>query len=72
VRAAVKGVRHALRALAGADSALKAQVYSDLGVRLSYDHVERIATVEVPLPRPGVEQRVSETGLEPARGLSPH
>ena len=56
-------LRDIVAVLATADPTLKAKVYAELGVSLTYDHDKRLVVAEAT----GVQQNVSERGLEPLR-----
>ncbi len=63
-----------LNALRHADPADKAEVYRELGVRLTYDHAERTVLAETRPTSSVCVVFVSEGGLEPpppSRGLAP-
>ena len=56
-------LRDIVAVLANADPRLKAEVYAELGVSITYNHEKRLVVAEAT----GVQQNVSERGLEPLR-----
>jgi len=65
IRALVLSLREIASVLNKADPALKAQVYAELGVEVTYDPERRMVLVSAGQTR--VQQDVSERGLEPLR-----
>ena len=63
VRKLVLQLRDIASVLSTADPKLKAEVYAVLGVNITYDHAKRLVVAEAT----GVQQSVSERGLEPLR-----
>ncbi|GAB2775410.1 recombinase family protein [Streptomyces daliensis] len=69
IRALIDGLGGMLNALRRADPTDKAEVYSQLGLQLSYDHTTKVVQADIrPAPPVGIVF-VSEGGLEPPRPI---
>jgi len=60
IRALVLSLRDIVQVLATADPKLKAEVYAELGVSVTYDHERRLVSVEAGPPGPCTTERVGE------------